>query len=77
MLVQIKLSKVDTVMLAAFILVEGIHWIYLQHLFFSCSMLLHSGWLEMHLFSICFWFVILCYILPSSFYKYVMFWWWR
>jgi len=45
-------------MLAAFILMEGIHWIYLQHLFFSCSVLLHSGWLEIHLFSICFWFVI-------------------
>jgi hypothetical protein len=35
--------KVDTVKLAAFILVEGIHGIYLQHLLFSCSMLLHSG----------------------------------
>ena len=50
--------KVDTIMLAAFILMEGIHWIYLQHLFFSCSVLLHYGWLEIHLFSICFWFVI-------------------
>ena len=37
--------KVDTVMLPAFILVEGIHWIHLQHLFFICSMLLCSGWL--------------------------------
>ena len=69
--------KVDTVKLAAFILVEGIHWIYLQHLFFSCSMLLHSGWLETHLFSICFRSVILRYILPSSLYKYVMVWCWH
>jgi hypothetical protein len=35
--------KVDNLMLEALILVEGIHLNYFQHLFFSCSVLLHSG----------------------------------